>query len=58
MSIRPVLCASLVALGILLSAQVAAAAEKVTIVRDSRGEPHIEAKTAAGATYGLGYAQM
>ena len=35
-----------------------AAAERVTIVRDSHAEPHIQARSAAGAAYGLGYAQM
>lgn len=35
-----------------------AAAERVTIVRDSHGEPHIQAHSAAGAAYGLGQAMM
>ena len=35
-----------------------AAAERITISRDSHGEPHIRAATAAGAMYGLAQAQM
>ncbi len=34
-----------------------AVAEKVTILRDEYGVPHIFASTAAGAAYGSGYAQ-
>ncbi|MCB0870065.1 MAG: penicillin acylase family protein [Solirubrobacterales bacterium] len=41
-----------------LSGAVSAAAEKVTVTRDSHGEPHISASTAAGAMYGLARAQM
>ena len=40
------------------TAEVSPAAEQVTIVRDSRAEPHIRAKSAAGAFYGFAYAQM
>lgn len=35
-----------------------ATAERVTVSRDSHGEPHIRAATAAGAMYGLAQAQM
>jgi len=35
-----------------------AAAERVTIIRDSRGEPHIQARSASGAAYGLGRAMI
>src|SRR5919198_3030925 len=45
-----------------LSARVPAATadeyERVDIVRDSHGEPHIRAVTARGAAYGFAYAQM
>lgn len=41
-----------------LAAAGPAAAERVTIVRDSHGEPHIQAHSAAGAAYGLGRAMM
>jgi acyl-homoserine-lactone acylase len=36
----------------------AAAAEHVTIVRDSHGEPHVQARSPAGASYGLAHAMM
>jgi acyl-homoserine lactone acylase PvdQ len=55
---RRVLVAALVALGAVVPAEVAAGAEPVTIVRDSRGEPHIRAGSAPGALYGFAYAQM
>lgn len=35
-----------------------AAAETVTVVRDSRGEPHIRAASARGVGYGFAWAQM
>jgi acyl-homoserine-lactone acylase len=44
--------------GTLLLASSAGAAEDVRIVRDSHGEPHISAPTAAGAMYGFAWAQM
>ena len=40
-----------------LSATLAPAAEKVEILRDEFGVPHIFAATAAGAAYATGYAQ-
>jgi acyl-homoserine lactone acylase PvdQ len=42
----------------IVAAAPASAGEPVTIVRDSRGEPHVRGQSAAGALYGLGYAQM
>ena len=42
---------------LLLSCTLAFAAEKVRILRDDFGVPHIFATTAAGAAYGSGYAQ-
>jgi acyl-homoserine lactone acylase PvdQ len=58
MKLRAVLAPLVFSLLAVVPAQAAAAAEKVTIVRDSRAEPHIRAESAAGAVYGLGYAQM
>ncbi len=42
---------------LLASAGILCAAEKVEILRDKYGVPHIFAATAAGAAYGSGYAQ-
>src|SRR5438876_4282675 len=42
---------------LLLSCSLAFGAEKVRILRDEFGVPHIFATTAAGAAYGSGYAQ-
>ena len=42
---------------LILSAALAPAAEKVEILRDEFGVPHIFAATAVGAAYGTGYAQ-
>lgn len=55
---RAICVALLVAATGTLAAAGPAAAERVTIVRDSHGEPHIQARSAAGATYGLGQAMM
>lgn len=57
-NLRPMAAAALVALATLLAIAAPAAAERVRIVRDSHGEPHIQARSAAGAAYGFGYAQM
>lgn len=46
------------ALAILALLPTAASAERVKIVRDAHAEPHIQARSAAGAAYGLAYAQM
>jgi acyl-homoserine-lactone acylase len=42
---------------LLLACGLVAAAEKVEILRDEYGVPHVFAKTAAGAAFGSGYAQ-
>src|SRR2546426_12046743 len=42
---------------LLLSCSLVFGAEKVRILRDEFGVPHIFATTAAGAAYGSGYAQ-
>src|SRR5437773_12177415 len=53
---RPAVAAAVVALS--LAPPSAAAAEHVTIVRDSHGEPHVQAHSPAGASYGLAHAMM
>ncbi|MGA7396252.1 MAG: penicillin acylase family protein, partial [Solirubrobacterales bacterium] len=42
----------------LLATAASAATERVSIVRDSFGEPHIRGESAAATMYGFGYAQM
>ena len=49
---------ALLALGDRGSRRGHAAAETVTIVRDTRGEPHIRATSQRGAGYGFAFAQM
>jgi len=44
-------------IALLLFCSVAWAGERVTVIRDEFGVPHIFAATAAGAAYGSGYAQ-
>ena len=44
-------------LALLLAAPLLLAAEKVEILRDDFGVPHVYAQTPAGAAYGAGYAQ-
>ena len=58
MTLRRAVTVVVLSLGVVAPAQAAAAAEKVTIVRDARAEPHIRAQSGAGAVFGLGYAQM
>lgn len=49
---------AVVAAGVSAALPAGAGAERVRIVRDSRAEPHIQARSAAGAAYGFAYAQM
>ena len=44
-------------IALLLFCSVAWAGERVTVIRDEFGVPHIFAATAPGAAYGSGYAQ-
>jgi acyl-homoserine lactone acylase PvdQ len=44
-------------IALLLLCSAAWAGERITLIRDEFGVPHIFAATAAGAAYGSGYAQ-